>query len=85
MRIIRYEPAPADHRRHVGCFDVEINSHIKMYNLRLCRNQAGEYRVYGPNAFGTSTAAFSQTIVQGFVTLLQPHLNGAMSHDPAAA
>lgn len=59
MRIISIRPAPPGSTT-LARFDLELNDHLKLYNLALRQRPGERSWTVAPNAFSERTAAFGE-------------------------
>jgi hypothetical protein len=55
---IRRSYAPSE----IALFDIEITEHLRLFNVALTRNSAGELRSFAPDARGKRAATFHPTL-----------------------
>ncbi|MCK0197743.1 hypothetical protein MWN34_12555 [Ancylobacter sp. 6x-1] len=58
MRIIAIRPAPPG-GNVVAFVDVEIDERLRLFNLRLHRNQGGEFRIFAHGTAGRHSVGFA--------------------------
>ena len=66
MRIlsIRPEPPGFGNAKTIARFDVEVNEHLRIYNIGLRQIDDGTRRVCAPNAYGKHSATFSPELAK---------------------
>jgi hypothetical protein len=63
--------------RTLALFDIAINEHCRLYNLRLIEAPDGRRLCYAPNAHGTRTATFTPELASAITAAASAALNGS--------
>lgn len=64
MRIINCRPEPPGSGNVIARVDVEIDEHIRLFNLKVSQRPEGGYAVFSPNSMGCRSATFSRYLVK---------------------
>lgn len=61
----------ANGARTLSVFDVEVNEHLRIYNVMFREMPSGERRILAPNAFGKRSCTFSLALAQALTKQAQ--------------
>ena len=59
MKVLSVRPGPPCSGNTLARVDIELDGHLRLFNLKVVRRSAGGHAVYAPNALGAKTATFS--------------------------
>ena len=78
MKILYAHPTKERGERPcVGFVDVELNEHIRLYGLRVVRQEDGRHLLYAPQAGQRRTATFSKPMAERLTALAVEALEAA--------
>jgi len=83
MHVLNIMPAPPGDGRAIAHFNLQLPGGVRLFNLRLARNRAGEVRVYAPTAMGAAVAAFTPEAAGSIIKLATDALEAAYAHHAA--
>ncbi|RAZ84202.1 hypothetical protein DPM33_32290 [Mesorhizobium hawassense] len=80
MKILNIRPEPPGCGNVIARVDVEIDEHIRLFNLKVSRRPEGGFAVFAPNANGARAATFSRYLVDKIATAAVAVLKEPMPH-----
>lgn len=84
MKVSHIERAPPGGST-VAIASVQITPDIKVNGLRLVRGNSGEFRVYSPNAGGSTVLHFAPNVVTELKRVITDAYRSAIANDQSAA